>query len=128
VRLCQGVVVALALGILVTAEAAHAQTAPPAWRIGVLRTQSRDALDSAAEGLRLGLRERGYVEDQNIRLEYRWAGGKPDRLPALAAELVRLKVDVIVTGGEPAILLKIAKAFGLAIPQSLLVRADHVMP
>jgi putative ABC transport system substrate-binding protein len=104
VRVCQGVVVALALGILVTAEAAYGQSAPQVWRIGVLRTQSRDALDSAAEGLRQGLRELGYVESQNIRLEYRWAGGKPDRLPALAAELVRLNVDVIVTGGEQAIL------------------------
>jgi putative ABC transport system substrate-binding protein len=74
------------------------------WRIGVLRTQSRDALDSAAEGLHQGLRELGYVDGQNIRFEYRWAGGRPDRLPALAAELVRLNVDVIVTGGEQAIL------------------------
>lgn len=102
--LCQGVVMALALGFLVTPLAVYAQTAAQLSRIGVLRTQSRDALDSAAEGFRQGLRELGYVEGQNILLEYRWAGGNPDRLPALAAELVRLNVNVIVTGGEQAIL------------------------
>ena len=80
----------------------------------MLRTQPREAVDSAAEGLRQGLRELGYVEGQNILLEYRWAGGKPDRLPALAADLVRLNVDVIVTGGEQAILA--AKEASSTIP------------
>jgi putative ABC transport system substrate-binding protein len=54
--------------------------------------------------LRQGLRELGYAEGQSVLFEYRWAGGKPERLPALAAELARLNVDVIVTGGEQAIL------------------------
>ena len=104
VSLCHGVVMVLVLKLLTTPSDVYAQTAAQPPRVGVLRTQSRDALDSAAEGLRQGLRELGYVEGQNILLEYRWAGGKPERLPALAAELVRLKVDVIVTGGEQAIL------------------------
>src|SRR5262249_55964165 len=52
------------------------------------------------EPLRQGLRELGYVEGKNIVIEYRWAEGKPDRLPALAAELARLNVEVIVTGGS----------------------------
>ena len=57
-----------------------------------------------AEGIRLALRERGYIEGQNIATEYRYAEGKLDRLPELAAELVRLKVDIIVvTGGDPDI-------------------------
>ncbi len=57
---------------------------------------------SFAEGLRDGLREAGYIEAQNITIEYRNADGKFDRLPGLAAELVRLKVDVIVTSGNRA--------------------------
>jgi putative tryptophan/tyrosine transport system substrate-binding protein len=53
------------------------------------------------EAFRLGLRELGYFEGRNVVVEYRWAEGKAERLPALAAELVRLKVDVIVTSGTP---------------------------
>ena len=54
------------------------------------------------EGMRLALRELGYIEGQNIAIEYRYAEGKRDRLPELAAELVRLKVDIIVVaGGDP---------------------------
>ena len=57
-----------------------------------------------SEAIRLALRELGYIEGQNIAIEYRYAEGKRDRLPELAAELVRLKVDIIVVaGGEPAI-------------------------
>ena len=53
------------------------------------------------EAFRLGLRELGYSEGRNVVVEYRWADGKAERLPALAAELVRLKVDIIVTSGTP---------------------------
>ena len=52
-----------------------------------------------AEAIRLALRELGYIEGQNIAIEYRYAEGKLDRLPELAAELVRLKVDIIVVAG-----------------------------
>ena len=55
-----------------------------------------------AEGIRLALRELGYIEGQNIAIEYRYAEGKNDRLPGLATELVRLKVDIIVVAaGDP---------------------------
>ena len=55
------------------------------------------------QAFRQGLREQGYVEGQNIAIEYRYGEGRIDRLPALAAELVRLKVDIIVTRGSEAI-------------------------
>ena len=65
-------------------------------------TNSDPATDSArSEGIRLALRERGYIEGQNITIEYRYAEGKLDRLPELAAELVRLKVDIIVVASGP---------------------------
>ncbi len=68
-------------------------------RIGYLAPASLSALAVRTEGFRQGLRELGYVEGKNIVIEWRSAEGKLDRLPALAAELVRLKVDVIVTTG-----------------------------
>ena len=69
-------------------------------RIGYLGFPSRSANSARNEAFRQGLRELGYVEGKNIVIEWRFAEGKLDRVPALAAELVRLKVDVIVTGGS----------------------------
>src|SRR6266545_5068798 len=71
-------------------------------RIGFLAAVSHSANSARFEAFRQGLRELGYVEDKNIVIEWRYAEGKLDRLPALAAELVRLKVDVIVSGGSTA--------------------------
>jgi ABC-type transporter lipoprotein component MlaA len=56
------------------------------------------------EALRAGLRDHGYVEGQNIRIEYGWAEGRYERLPVLAADLVRRKVGIIITQGTPAAL------------------------
>src|SRR5262249_39048252 len=64
-----------------------------------LRIDSPAAISARIEALRQGLRELGYVEGKNIVNEWRYAEGKPDRLPALATELVRLKVDVLVASG-----------------------------
>src|SRR5215813_285058 len=92
--------VAFGLGILflTTLHLARAQQPPTKIpRIGYLMTRFLDPVRT--EPLRQGLRELGYVEGKNIVIEWRSAEGKIDRLPALAAELVRLKVDVIVTGG-----------------------------
>jgi len=69
-------------------------------RIGVLADEWAPPIES----LREGLRERGYVEGKNLRFEYRMAKGQNERHPALAAELVALPVDVIVTWGTPAAL------------------------
>jgi len=70
-------------------------------RIGLLGVVSASAAEGRIEAFRQGLRDLGYVEGKNIVIEYRTAEGKLERLPALAAELVRLKVDVIVTRGPP---------------------------
>jgi len=78
---------------------AQAQQAGKVWRIGVLASGSQSLNVSRNEALRQGLREFGYVEGRNIVLDYRYADGKLERLPELAAELVRLKVDVIVVSG-----------------------------
>ncbi len=70
--------------------------------LGFLSANSRAAMSARTEAFRQGLRELGYIENQNISIEYQYAEGKLDRLPALAAELVRLKVAVIVTEGTTA--------------------------
>ena len=93
--------VALALVILMAPLAAEAQQPTKVPRIGLLFPGSPGP-SSAVDAFRHGLREHGYVEGQNILLEYRFAGGQLDPLPTLAAELVRLKVDLIVAVG-PAI-------------------------
>ena len=76
------------------------------------------------EAFRQGLRELGYVEGKNIVIEWRSAEGKPDRLPALAAELVRLKVDIIVTGGATA--TRAAKEATVTIPIVMTQDSDPV--
>ena len=81
---------------------AQAQQPTKIPRIGFLTATSPSAVAARIEAFRQGLRELGYVEGKNIVIEWRYAEGKLDRLPALAAELVRLKVDVIVTAGPAA--------------------------
>jgi len=71
-------------------------------RIGYLGSASLSANQDAIKGVPQGLRELGYIEGKNINIEWRHAEGKLDRLPALVAELVRLKVEVIITGGPQA--------------------------
>src|SRR5215467_12421703 len=83
---------------------ANAQQPKKIPRIGYLALGSPSADRANVEGFRKGLRELGYVEGKTIVIEYRYAEGKNDRLSDLAAELVRLKVDVIVTGGTPVAL------------------------
>ena len=89
----------LATALLTTAPPIAAQQPTKVPRIGFLGASSASVLAARIEAFRQGLRELGYVEGKNIVIEWRSAEGKLDRLPALAAELVRLKVDVIVTTG-----------------------------
>jgi putative ABC transport system substrate-binding protein len=91
----------LATFILTTASLAQAQQAKKVPRIGYVSTGYAATESARFEAIRLALRERGYIEGQNIASEYRYAEGKRDRQSELAAELVRLKVDIIlVAGGE----------------------------
>jgi putative ABC transport system substrate-binding protein len=94
---------ALIAGALLFAFFASAEAQPAKVpRIGHLAATSRSTNPTRDEAFRQGLRDLGYVEGKNIVIEWRYAEGNPDRLPGLAAELVRLKVDVIVSGGSTA--------------------------
>jgi len=105
----------LALAItLATVQIPQAQQLKKIPRIGFLSANTASSARGSVEGFRQGLRELGYVEEQTIAIEYRYAEGKLDRLPDLAAELVRLKADVIVAGGSPAVMA--AKAATTTIP------------
>jgi putative ABC transport system substrate-binding protein len=102
---------ALLLALCVRAEAQQAKKVP---RIGFLSAVSPSTISARVEAFRQGLRELGYVEGKNIVIEWRYAEGKADRLPAYAAELVRLKVDVIVASAPPPI--RFAKQATVTIP------------
>jgi putative ABC transport system substrate-binding protein len=93
--------IALAALLFALSFPAEAQQRTKVPRIGFL-TASPSVFPDRTEAFRKGLRERGYVEEKNIVIEWRYTEGKPDRYPALAAELVRLKVDIIVAGNPTA--------------------------
>jgi len=90
------------LGALTAPLAASAQQALKVWRIGYLQTTTREAQPHLIQAFEAGLRDRGYTLGRDMVIEYRFADGSVERLPELAADLVRLKVDVIVTGVNPA--------------------------
>jgi putative ABC transport system substrate-binding protein len=108
---------ALALGAMLLALGfpATAQQPKKVYRIGYLVSGDAASESARSEGIQLALRERGYIEGQNIAIERRYSEGKRGRLPELAAELVRLKVDIIVAaGGDPG--LQAAKNATKTIP------------
>lgn len=118
-------IIALGAGALAAPLATFAQPQNKIWRIGFLGTVFASGFGFAdrVEALRAGLREAGYVEGKNLVIEFRWAEDKNERLPELAAELVRLKVDVIVThgSGTPA-----AKSATTTIPIVMALSGDPV--
>jgi putative ABC transport system substrate-binding protein len=93
----------LSATLFVLCSSADAQQGGKLHRIGVLSPNSPANFFDDADALRQELRDLGYVEGQNLAIEYRYADGKIDRLPELAAELVRLKVNVIVASSSPAV-------------------------
>jgi ABC transporter substrate binding protein len=104
--------------------AARAQQLGKVARIGFLGAASASGYASQVEGFRLGLRDLGYIEGRNIVIEYRWAEGKYERLPELAADLIRSDVDVIVTHGTPGSLA--AKQVTATIPIVMAAIGDPV--
>jgi putative ABC transport system substrate-binding protein len=103
---------------------ALAQQSAKVPRIGYLDAVSLSVNAARVEAFRQGLRKLGYVEGKNIFIEWRSADGKLDRLPALAAELVHLKVDIIVTGGRSA--TRAAKEATSTIPIVMTQDSDPV--
>jgi putative tryptophan/tyrosine transport system substrate-binding protein len=90
--------------------------------IGILSNPSRNALPAAFASFHRGLKDAGYVEGQNVRIEYRFADGQVDRLPALATDLVNRKVDVLVAVANAAALA--AKAVTMTIPVIFVIGGD----
>jgi putative tryptophan/tyrosine transport system substrate-binding protein len=104
--------------------AASAQQ-PAKPRIGYLSSRSPDSDAPYLEPFREGLKENGYIENQSVQIEYRWAQGQYDKLPALAAEFVRLPVEVLVAvGGEPSAVA--AKTATSTIPIVFMIGSDPI--
>src|SRR5258707_11050773 len=104
---------------------AGARTQPNMPLIGYLSARSPDETAHLVSAFRRGLGENGFVEGQNVTIEYRWALGQYDRLPAMASEFVRLPLTVLTTtGGEPSALA--AKAATSSIPIIFAIGGDPV--
>jgi putative tryptophan/tyrosine transport system substrate-binding protein len=110
--------------LLSTVSATEAQQPKKVSRIGYLGNSSPALERDFVDAFRQGLRDLGYAEGHNILIEYRWAEGRYDRFPEFAAELVRLKVDVLLTAGTPGALA--AKEATQTIPIVMAVSGDAV--
>jgi putative ABC transport system substrate-binding protein len=110
-----GLTVVLALGLLAAPLAAGAQHAARIYRLGFLGAASASSyIPARSEEFEQGLRDLGFVKRGNLTIEYRWAGGQEARLADLAAELVRLKVEVIVAADQEA--ARVARGVTTRIP------------
>jgi putative ABC transport system substrate-binding protein len=110
------------IALLAAPLAAEAQRAAKVPRIGYVRAETPPAGD--IEAFRQGLREHGYLEGKNVVIEYRWADGNEEKLRSLVAELIRLKVDLIVTSAPAA--TRAAKEATTTIPIVMVLVADPV--
>jgi putative ABC transport system substrate-binding protein len=120
-----GLAVVLSLSLAFAPLAVEAQQTGKVYRIAYLGNSSAALESELVAAFRQGLRDLKYVEGQNIAIEYRWAEGRYDRFPALVAEAVHLKVDVIVTAGTPAALA--AKEGTRTIPIVMAVIGDPIV-
>jgi putative tryptophan/tyrosine transport system substrate-binding protein len=118
------IVAVVTLRVLITPSATQAQQIAHVPRVGYLGTSSASLEPELVRAFREGLRDRGYVEGQNLLIEYRWAEGNDQRFPDLVADLVKLKVDLILTAGTPAALA--AKRATQTIPIIMAVAGDAV--
>lgn len=112
------------LGVFTAPLTAAAQPAGKVYRIGYLGQTNPVVARAALDALRKGLREHGWVEGRNLVIEFRWAEGRLDRLPAFAAELVALQVDLIVAGSDPPTLA--ARSATTTIPIVMIGVSDPV--
>src|SRR5262245_1762584 len=112
----------LALGV--AASAARAQQAGRVYRLGYLSQPTRESVERGLQSFLRTLRELGWIEGRNLVIEYRWAEGNVERLPELATELVRLKVDVIVAPAGAA--AQAAKNATSTIPIVMIFPSDPV--
>ena len=113
----------IAFTLVIGGVEASAQQPKKVYRIGYLSSSDPAADSARSEAVRLALHERGYIEGQNIATEYRYAEGKRDRLPELAAELVRLKVDIILAASGD-LLIRTAMKATKTIPIVMVVGAS----
>ena len=118
------VMVACAGGLCAALLGAEAQQAGKVPRVGFLWTGSPELTTRTLDAFRQGLRDAGYVEGTNIAIEHRWAADVVQRLPDLASELVRSKVDIVVTQGTPA--AQAAKRATTTIPIVMAISGDAV--
>jgi putative tryptophan/tyrosine transport system substrate-binding protein len=109
---------------LITSSTSHAQPKAHVPRVGYLGTSSASLETDLVKAFREGLRDLGYVEGQNIVIDYRWAEGNYERFPDLVADLVKAKVDVILTAGTPGAFA--AKRATQTIPIVMAVTGDAV--
>ena len=107
-------VLALGLGTFIPRPTIAAEKTVKVWRIGFLGSETASGYAKQIEAIRAGLRDYGFIEGKNLAIEYRWAEGTADGLPDLAADLMRQKVDVLVTHGGPG--TRAAKAATSQIP------------